>query len=77
MVVRLDASGEMDFPGIEKQEVAWRGKLELDSKRELVSFELTAKFAEPRLDIGLVFDPLTYEPAIQDQRKWKHSNRFR
>jgi hypothetical protein len=57
----MNALGKIDFPGVGKQDVAWQGKLELTPGHEVAKFELTVKFRNPRMKVGLEFDPQTFD----------------
>ncbi|MFT5105315.1 MAG: hypothetical protein ACI8XO_000859 [Verrucomicrobiales bacterium] len=61
----LSAIGKINFPGLEEQDIGWRGTLELTPGHEVVGFELKVKFRYPRIDVGLIFDLETLEIGYQ------------
>ena len=57
----VTALGEIDFPGVDKQDVGWRGELELTPRNEVEHFDLNVTFGKSQMKVTLVIDPKTFE----------------
>ncbi|MGI9239535.1 MAG: hypothetical protein ACR2RV_01970 [Verrucomicrobiales bacterium] len=57
----MTALGEIDFPAVDKQDVGWRGELELTPSNEVEHFDLTVTFSKPQMKVALLIDPKTFD----------------
>lgn len=57
----MTALGEIDFPGVDRQDIGWRGEMELTPENEVAHLDLSVTFTDPRMKVGLQFDPETFE----------------
>ena len=57
----MTALGEIDFPGVDRQDIGWRGALELTPDNEVAQLDLSVTFTDPRMKVGLQFDPETFK----------------
>ncbi len=57
----MTALGEIDFPGVDKQDIGWRGELELTPRNEVEHFDLNVTFSKSQMKVSLVIDPQTFE----------------
>lgn len=57
----MTALGEIEIPGVGKQDLAWRGNLILNGRNEVDHLAVNVKFRDPDVRVWLEVDPATFE----------------